>query len=386
MELTNDELKRYGRHLILPEMGQEGQLKLKSAKILLVGAGGLGSPSAIYLAAAGVGTLGIADFDKVELSNLQRQVIHFTKDVGRPKVVSAQEKILQINPLVKVIGHETALNAQNALTILNDYDLIIDGTDNFPSRYLISDACVFLKKPYIYGAVFRFEGQVSVFGLNNGPCYRCLFSEPPPPEAAPSCAQAGVLGILPGIIGLLQTNEAVKIICNMGEPLSGRLMVFDALAAQFREIQIKKDPECALCGPRRTIKELVEYAPICADQPSPNPSSTESQPPMIPEITVQELKTLLEKRSSDIYLLDVREQYEWDIARIKGAVLKPLSTLENNYQDIPKDKQLVVHCKVGGRSRHAVQFLKMKGYDNAVNVKGGIDAWAREIDPTIAKY
>lgn len=388
MELTPDEIKRYQRHLLLPELGKEGQLKLKRAKILLVGAGGLGSPSAIYLSAAGVGTLGLVDFDKVEFSNLQRQVIHFTGDVGKPKVTSAQEKIAQINPQVKVLTYATALNSQNALNILKNYDLVIDGTDNFPTRYLVNDACVLSGKPLIYGAVFRFEGQCSVFGLKDGPCYRCFFREPPAPDEIPSCAEAGVLGILPGIIGLLQANEAIKIICQIGEPLKGRLLLLDALTTRFREIQIKKDPQCPLCGPKRTIHELAEHhQPICnaqTAQTAKTQGSTLSKD--ISEITVQELKHMLDDPPHGFYLLDVREPFEWEIARITGAVLKPLSSLEDNYRNIPKDKKIAVYCKMGGRSLQAVQFLKEKGYPSLVNVKGGINAWAEEIDTGMPTY
>ena len=384
MELTNDEIKRYGRHLILPEIGKEGQLKLKSAKVLLIGAGGLGSPAAIYLSAAGVGNLGIVDFDRVEFSNLHRQVIHFTDDIGKPKVISAKEKISRLNPQVNVITQATTFNSKNALAIIKDYDLIIDGTDNFPTRYLINDACVLSGKPYVYGGIFRFEGQCSVFGLDDGPCYRCLFQEPPEPGEVPSCAEAGVLGVLPGIIGLLQANEAIKMICQIGEPLKGRLLLFDALATHFREIKIKKDPQCPICGPHRTIHKLVEYAPIC-DVQTPT-SSTKTKGEDMHEITVQELKKIMDERPKDFYLLDVRELVEWDIAHIEGAVLKPLSTFEEDYQDIPKDKKIYVHCKVGGRSLMAAKFLNSKGYPNVANVKGGIEAWAKEIDPSMAQY
>ena len=384
MGLTNEEIKRYGRHLVLPEFGEEGQLKLKGAKILLVGAGGLGSPAAIYLSAAGVGTLGLVDFDKVEFSNLHRQVIHFTKDVGKSKVGSAKEKIAQINPEVKVITQETTLNSKNALALIKDYDLIIDGTDNFPTRYLINDACVLSKKPYIYGGIFRFEGQCSVFGFEDGPCYRCLFQEPPNAGEVPSCAEAGVIGVLPGIIGLLQANEAIKIICQIGESLKGRLLIFDALTTHFREVKIKKDPQCPMCGSHRTIHELVEYSPICDLQTQTTSMETKGED--MYEITVRELKKIMDERSEDFYLLDVRELEEWNIAHIEGAVLKPFSTFKDNYQDIPQDKKIYVHCKVGGRSLNVAKFLKTEGYQNVANVKGGIDAWAKEIDPTMPKY
>ncbi len=384
MELTDKEIERYGRHLLLPEIGQVGQLKLKSAKVLIVGVGGLGSPAAIYLSAAGVGTLGLVDYDRVEYPNLQRQVIHFTKDVKKSKVKSAKKKITQINPHVKVHLHEGPLNAQNALDIIKKYDLVIDGTDNFPSRYLINDACIFLKKPDIFGAIHRFEGQCSVFGFEDGPCYRCLFQEPPAPGEIPSCAEAGVLGVLPGLIGLLQVNEAIKIICEIGQPLKGRLLMVDALTVQFREIQIKKDPNCALCGTKRTIHTLVEYAPICAELPA---SSAQSQPEAERmEISVKELKQIMDSRPKDFYLLDVRELKEWQIAHIEGAVLKPFSTFKEDYQDIPKEKKIYVHCKVGGRSMKVVHFLKSQGYSQCFNIKGGIDSWAKEIDHSMPTY
>jgi len=384
MELTKEEMKRYARQLVLPEIGQEGQLRLKSARILIIGTGGLGSPAALYLSAAGVGTLGVVDFDKVELSNLHRQIIHGTDDIGQPKVISAKEKIARLNPEVKVIPRETRLNSQNALEILKNYDFIIDGTDNFITRYLINDACILLGKPFVYGGIFRFEGQLSVFGLKNGPCYRCFFQEPPSSGEIPSCAEAGVLGVLPGTMGVLQANETIKMICGIGTPLKGRLLIFDALATRFREVQIPKDPHCPMCSANRTIHKLGEYTPIgCALSPSQKESPSENR---IPEATVQELKQKLLDSPQKIYILDVRDQKEWEIAHIEGAVLKPLSTLKENYQDIPKDKPVYVHCKLGGRSFQAVEFLKTKGYTNCINVKGGIDAWAEEIDPPMPRY
>ncbi|MCA9408103.1 MAG: molybdopterin-synthase adenylyltransferase MoeB [Candidatus Omnitrophica bacterium] len=373
MELTSNEIKRYKRHLLLPEFGPEGQLKLKKAKVLLVGAGGLGSPSAIYLAAAGVGTLGIIDADKVDYSNLQRQIIHFTDDVGTSKVASAKDKINRLNPEVDVHVYETRLNSSNALDVIKDYDLVIDGTDNFPSRYLINDACIMLKKPFVYGGIYRFEGQCSVFGLSDGPCYRCFFQEPPKANEVPSCAEAGVLGVLPGIIGLLQSNEAIKILTQIGRPLKGRLLLFDALETQFREIKIAKDPSCPMCGKHRTIHELKEYEHICGD------------PSAIEEISVKNLKELLDQ-SPDIYILDVREEAEVCVAKLPTSIVKPLSTLETTYHDIPKDKTVYVHCKLGGRSAKAIQFLRAKGYTNLINIAGGINAWAEEIDPGMVKY
>ncbi len=371
-----EEQIRYARQTILPMIGQEGQLRLKKARLLIVGVGGLGSSPSIYLAAAGVGTLGLIDADAVSLSNLHRQILHYTSDIDKPKVISAQEKLKQINPEVNIITYQKRLNAGNVQTIFNDYDLIIDGTDNLPSRYLINDACFFLKKNFIFGGVHQFEGQLSVFGVG-GPCYRCIFREPPPPEAMPSCAEAGVIGVVPGIIGLMQANEAVKLICKIGEPLLGRLLIFDALSARWREIKIKKDPECPLCGTHPTIRSLEEYRQQCSLQ-----TQTENA---LTEISVRELKKLRDKEPN-LYLLDVREQIEWNIARIKGAHLKPLSTLAENYRDIPKDKTVYCYCKVGGRSARAIEFLKSQGYSKLINVTGGIDAWSEEIDPAVPRY
>jgi adenylyltransferase/sulfurtransferase len=351
---------------------------------LLVGAGGLGSPSAIYLAAAGVGTLGVMDADTVDISNLHRQVAHFTDDLGKPKVTSAREKMERINPDVRVIPYASRMNARNALNVIKDYDLVIDGTDNFPARYLINDACVLSGKPFIFGGILRFEGQCSMFGLSGGPCYRCIFAQPPGPDDIPSCAQAGVLGVLPGMIGLLQSNEAIKWICDIGELLTGRLLIFDALAASFREVKINKDPRCPICGPHRTIHQLTEHQPACL-----SPTQT-TQTPMshdtIPEITVRELKRKIDQTSRKLLLLDVREQPEWDIAHIDGAILKPLSAFEKHYQDIPRDQTVYIYCKAGGRSGMAVEFLRTKGYTNCFNVKGGIDAWTAEIDQSLPAY
>ena len=367
--LSEEEKIRYARQTILPMIGQAGQMRLKNARVLLIGAGGLGSSPAIYLAAAGVGTIGLVDADVVSLSNLHRQILHYTSDIDKPKVISAYEKLKQINPHVKVVAHQKRLNAENAQTILADYDLIIDGTDNLPSRYLINDACFFLEKIFIFGGVQQFEGQLSIFGPG-GPCYRCFFREMPPPDEMPSCAEAGVIGVVPGIIGLMQANEAIKWICKIGEPLLGRLMIFDALSVHWRNIKIKKDPECPLCGTHPTIHTLEEYTWNCSTQE---------------EITVQELKKLRDQQPN-LYLLDVREQAEWDIARIKGAHLKPLSTLEKNFQDIPKDKPVYCFCKLGGRSAKAIKFLKSQGYSSLINIKGGIQAWSEEIDPSISRY
>lgn len=372
MDLTDAEIKRYGRHLVLPEIGKQGQLRLKKAKVLLVGAGGLGSPLAMYLPAVGVGTIGLADFDQVDFSNLHRQIIYNTDDVGKSKVQSAKEKMTRLNPEVKVITHETIINAGNARSIIEDYEIVVDGTDNFPARYLINDACLLLGKPSIYGAIFRFEGQCSVFGLPEGPCYRCLFPDPPSPGEVPSCAQAGVLGILPGIIGLLQANEVIKLICQIGEPLKGRLLIFDALKTQFREVRVRRDPQCPVCGSNPRITELVDEEYSCAAQPIPGADEH------IASISVDQLKQMMAQGSDSFVLLDVREPVEWEMNRIDGAVLKPLSTLQNNYQDIPKDKPVYVHCKMGPRSLKAIQFLKTKGYTNCVHVTGGIDAWEQQ--------
>ena len=374
---SQEEKIRYARQTILTMIGQAGQTRLENARVLMIGAGGLGSSPAIYLAAAGVGTIGLVDADTVSLSNLHRQILHFTSDIDKPKVVSAQEKLKQINPHVNIITHQERLTAGNALSIFADYDLVIDGTDNLPSRYLINDACFFLNKTFVFGGVYQFEGQCSVFGPN-GPCYRCFFRELPPLDEMPSCAEAGVIGVVPGIIGLMQANEAIKWICRIGEPLLGRLLIFDALATRWREVKIKKDPTCPLCGAHPTIHKIEEYAWHC---PTEAPMTQRS----IEEITVQELKQLRDQQP-DLYLLDVREQVEWDMARIEGAHLKPLSVLEESFEDIPKDKPVYCFCKVGGRSAMVVKFLKSQGYANVVNVKGGIDAWSEEIDPAVPHY
>ena len=365
---------RYARQTILPMIGEAGQMRLKSARVLLIGAGGLGSSPADYLAAAGVGTIGLVDADTVSLSNLHRQILHYTSDIDKPKVVSAREKLQQLNPNIKIIMHQKRFDAENAESILAGYDLALDGTDNLPSRYLINDACFFQKKMFIFGGVHQFEGQLSVFGPD-GPCYRCFFRELPPREEMPSCAEVGVLGVVPGIIGLMQANEAMKIICQIGEPLLGRLLIFDALSAHWRSVKIKKDPDCPLCGTHPTINTLKEYAwPSCT-----------TAVPMPQEISVQELKKLRD-RQPDLYLLDVREQMEWDIARIEGAHLKPLSALEKNFADIPKDRTVYCFCKVGGRSARAIEFLKSQGYASLVNVQGGLQAWSEQIDPTVPRY
>ncbi len=376
-DFSEDEKTRYSRQTILPGVGPAGQMRLKNAKVLFVGAGGLGSAPAIYLTAAGVGTIGLIDADIVSLSNLHRQVLHNTGDIGKPKVISASEKLKALNPDVQISMHHMRLTADNALSILTDYDLIMDGTDNLPSRYLINDACFFLKKIFIFGGVHQFEGQVSMFG-QDGPCYRCIFREPPPANEMPSCAEAGVMGVVPGIIGLMQANEAIKWICGIGEPLLGRLLILDALATRWHEVKIKKDPQCPLCGLKPTIHALEEYEWHC--------DATETQTDeVIKEIGVGELKQLRD-RQPELYLLDVREQIEWDIARIQGAHLKPMSSLQHSFEEIPKDQTVYCFCKGGVRSARVIEFLKSKGFTRLVNVKGGIQAWSEEIDPSVPTY
>lgn len=375
MNLSDDEKIRYSRQTILPMVGLEGQRKLKNARILMIGAGGLGSSPAMYLAACGVGTIGIMDADTVALSNLHRQVIHSTPDLDSPKVLSAAQKLKSINPHVHIVTYQERLTAQNAKRIFADYDLVMDGTDNLPSRYLINDACFFLKKPFIFGGVFQFEGQVSMFGAH-GPCYRCIFREAPAPEDMPSCAQAGVIGVIPGIIGLMQANEAIKWICQIGESLLGRLLIFDALGTHWREVKVKKDPACPLCGKAPTIHEIKEYTWECSTQTSKDNTM---------EITVKELKELKDKQP-DLYILDVREPMEWDIAHIDGSHLKPMSTLAETFTEIPQDKTIYCLCHLGGRSARVADFLRSKGYPKVVNILGGIAAWSHEIDPTLAQY
>lgn len=374
---SQEENIRYARQTILPMIGPAGQLRLKNTRVLMVGAGGLGSSPAIYLAAAGVGTIGLIDADIVSLSNLHRQVLHTTSDIDRPKVISAQEKLNRINPHVRVVPHQERLTAANAPQLFAHYDLIIDGTDNLPSRYLINDACFFAGKPFIFGGVFQFEGQLSIFGPG-GPCYRCFFREPPPPEDMPSCAEAGVIGVVPGIIGLMQANEVIKWICGIGETLLGRLLIFDALSARWREVRIKKDPQCPLCGNQPSIHNVKEYTWQCT---TPVPNNTDA----VQNITVQELQRLRQS-NPDLYVLDVREQSEWDIAHIEGTHLAPLSSLKDNYRSLPQDKTIYCMCKMGGRSVKAVEFLKSQGFSSLVNVQGGIQAWAEHIDPNMPQY
>jgi len=376
--LSKDEILRYSRHLIIPEVGMEGQLKLKQAKVLLVGAGGLGAPLGMYLAAAGIGRIGIVDFDVVDYTNLQRQVIHGTSDVGRKKLDSAADTMREINPNVQIDKFEVALSSENALDILKDYDLIIDGTDNFPTRYLVNDACVLLKKPNVYGSIFRFEGQATVFAYEGGPCYRCLYPEPPPPGLVPSCAEGGVLGILPGTIGLVQATEAVKLILGIGEPLVGRLLLYDALGMRFRELKLRRNPECPVCGDHPTITKLIDYQQFCGVAPKETPVDTS-------EIDAVELKAKLD-RHDDFVLLDVREPHEFQICRIPGSVLIPLGDLPKRVNELDSSAEIVAHCKMGGRSAKAVEFLRQAGFRKVRNMKGGILAWSDKVDPSVPKY
>ena len=381
-ELTADELSRYSRHLILPEVGMEGQQRLKAAKVLCVGTGGLGSPLAFYLAAAGIGTLGLVDFDVVDASNLQRQIIHSTKDIGRKKLDSAAEKLLALNPALNVVKHETMLTSANALDILKDYDVIADGTDNFPTRYLVNDACVLLGKPNVYGSIFRFEGQCSVFATEQGPCYRCLYPEPPPPGLVPSCAEGGVLGILPGLVGVMQATEVIKLILGKGEPLIGRLLLVDALNMRFRELRLRKNPECPVCGTNPTVTRLIDYQQFRGIAP---------QTPMeknlmngIPQITVKELKARIDA-GQETQLIDVREPWEAQIAQIGGKLI-PQNDVPTRLAEIDRGREVVVHCKSGGRSQRIAEFLKQQGYARVANLAGGIAAWSDEIDPKVPKY
>ncbi|MGH8048961.1 MAG: molybdopterin-synthase adenylyltransferase MoeB [Chthoniobacterales bacterium] len=383
IEFSNDEIARYSRHLIMPEVTLDGQRKLKAAKVLCIGTGGLGSPIALYLAAAGVGTLGLVDCDTVDYSNLQRQILHGTKDVGRKKILSARDRIKDVNPNVQVILHDTFFLAENAREIVEGYDIVIDGTDNFPTRYLSNDICVFLKKPNIYGSIFRFDGQVTVFAPHlGGPCYRCLYPEPPPPGMVPSCAEGGVLGVLPGIIGVIQAIEAVKLIVGIGEPLIGRLLHFDALKMKFREFKVRKDPKCPVCSANPTITELIDYDTFCG---IPQAAAAEAAELPVPEISVEQLKAKQDAKEKFV-LLDVREQYEYDIARIPGSKLIPLGELHSRLSELDTADEIVIHCKSGYRSANALRELQAAGFGKVWNVEGGIAAWADRIDPSVAKY
>jgi len=381
-ELTKDEVKRYSRHLIMPEVGVDGQKKLKAASVLCIGAGGLGSPVAMYLAAAGVGRLGIVDFDVVDFSNLQRQILHGTPDVGRPKLASAKDRLHALNPEIQIDTYETALTSQNALQLFEPYDVIVDGTDNFPTRYLVNDACVLLGKPNAYGSIFRFEGQASVFAVKDGPCYRCLYPEPPPPGLVPSCAEGGVLGVLPGIIGVIQATEAVKLILGIGEPLIGRFLIYDALKMKFRELKLRKDPDCPVCGTHPTQHHLIDYDQFCGVVPAaPEPVTVNTAT----EITAVELKQRLD-RGDKLKIVDVREPHEYQIAKIDGAVLMPLGDVPNRYKELNPDDELIMQCRSGIRSAKAADFLRSVGFKKVLNLKGGILDWIDKVDPSQPKY
>ena len=385
--LTNDEVRRYSRHLIMPEVGVAGQRRLKAARVLCVGAGGLGSPASLYLAAAGVGTLGLVDFDTVDFSNLQRQVLYDTADVGRPKLAAAKARLTGLNPEVNVVVHETALKSANALDILSGYDVIVDGADNFPTRYLVNDACVLLGKPNAYGSIFRFDGQASVFAVRGGPCYRCLYPEPPPPGLVPSCAEGGVLGVLPGVVGTIQATEAIKLIIGAGEPLVGRLLLFDALRMSFRTLKLQRDPACPICGDAPTIHALIDYEQFCGITPAAQASST-STLQAEQETSVEALKSQIDRRDP-IWILDVREPREFEICRIPGSTLIPLGELPKRLAEVPQGAgapEIIVHCKSGVRSAKAVKLLQEHGINHAKNLKGGILAWIERIDPGLPKY
>jgi molybdopterin/thiamine biosynthesis adenylyltransferase/rhodanese-related sulfurtransferase len=376
MRLSVEELQRYSRHLIMPEVTSEGQNRLKAARVLCIGAGGLGSPTELYLADAGVGTLGIVDFDDVDLSNLQRQILHGTKDVGRGKLDSARDRLHDINPQIEIELHKCRFSSENASQIVATYDVVVDGSDNFPTRYLSNDVCVFARKPNVYGSVFRFEGQTTVFAPHlGGPCYRCLFPEPPPPESVPNCAQAGVLGVLPGIIGMLQAIETLKLILGIGEPLVGRLLHFDALKVKFRELNLRRDPQCPVCGDNPTIFSPIDYEQFCGMR------DEEATPEMSPH----ELKRRMDAEES-FELLDVREPFEYEIARIDGAKLIPLGEITERLDELKRERPIVVHCHSGKRSAQAVQLLQQRGFANVYNLAGGIDAWSDQIDPNVPKY
>ena len=377
--LTNDEILRYSRHLIMPEVGMEGQQKLKAARVLCIGAGGLGSPLALYLAAAGVGTLGIVDFDVVDYTNLQRQIIHSTADVGRKKLDSAAEKLKAINPFLNIRKFETRLSSDNALELFRDFEIIADGTDNFPTRYLVNDACVLTGKPNVYGSIFRFEGQASVFAMKEGPCYRCLYPEPPPPGLVPSCAEGGVLGILPGLVGVIQATEAIKLILGQGDSLIGRLLLVDALGMKFRELKLRKSPECPVCGKNPTVKELIDYNEFCGIRGEEAPVATD-----VPAMTVEELKQQLDSKK-DLFILDVREPHEYQICNLNGYLI-PLGDLPKRVHELDSSRDIVAHCRSGVRSGKAVTFLRQAGFKKVHNLTGGILAWADKIDPKMPKY
>jgi sulfur-carrier protein adenylyltransferase/sulfurtransferase len=377
-QLSHAEVLRYSRHLLLPEVGISGQRKLKAARVLTIGAGGLGSPLSLYLAAAGVGTIGIVDFDAVDLTNLQRQIVHGTSTLGQPKLESAEARLTDLNPNVRIEKHETRLSSQNALEILREYDIVVDGTDNFPTRYLVNDACVLLGKPNVYGSIFRFEGQASLFYARQGPCYRCLYSEPPPPGLVPSCAEGGVLGVLPGIIGSIQALETIKWIIGAGDSLIGRLVLFDALKLRFRELQLRKDPSCPICGDNPSIHELIDYEAFCGIGAEPSYTGA--------EITAEELRQELDEKGSGLVLIDVREPHEWEIAHIEGAQLIPLGQLPERLGELDGHAEIVTHCHHGARSMKALGILKGAGFNRVRSLAGGIDAWADRVEVGMPRY
>jgi adenylyltransferase/sulfurtransferase len=379
-ELSRDEIFRYSRHLIIPDVAMDGQKRLKNARVLLIGAGGLGSPNAMYLAAAGVGHIGLVDFDEVDASNLQRQVIHGTSDIGRPKLESARDKIREINPYVEVTLHETRLSSDNAREIIRPYDLVIDGSDNFPTRYLVNDACVLEGKPYVWGSIYRFDGQASVFWAEHGPCYRCLYPEPPPPGMVPSCAEGGVLGVLCATVGSVQANEAIKLLTGIGDPLVGRLLIYDALELSFKDIRVRKDPECPVCGKNPTVTELIDYEEFCGVVSSDAQTAAAGA-----TLTPKELRELLDD-GSPIALIDVREPAEWQINRLPGAKLIPLGELPSRLTELPQTEPVVVYCKTGGRSAEALALLKQSGFSTARHLGGGIASYAKTIDPDMPQY
>jgi adenylyltransferase/sulfurtransferase len=378
--LTKEEIQRYSRHLIMPEVGMEGQLKLANAKVLMIGAGGLGAPLGLYLAAAGVGRLGIVDFDVVDTTNLQRQITFTTGDVGKPKNEAAKARLAALNPDIQIDTYNTRLTSDNALDLFRPYDIIVDGTDNFPTRFLVNDACVLLNKPNVYGSIFRFEGQATVFHYPGGPCYRCLYPEPPPPGLVPSCAEGGVLGVLPGIIGSIQAMETIKLILGTGEPLAGRLLLFDALGMRFRELKLRKNPNCAVCGPNPTITELIDYEEFCGIRGEEAPAVTTG----IAEITPRDLKARLD-RGDDLFILDVREPHEYQICNINGKLI-PLGDLPRRVSELDSSREIVAHCRSGKRSADAIAFLQQAGFKKLLNLKGGILAWADDVDPSMPKY
>jgi adenylyltransferase/sulfurtransferase len=380
VKLSKDEIQRYSRHLIMPEVGMDGQLKLKRARVLTIGTGGLGAPLGLYLAAAGVGHLGLVDFDVVDSSNLQRQVTFTTADVGKSKSEAAKARLSGLNPMIEIVSYETRLTSDNALELFRDYDIIVDGTDNFPTRFLVNDACVLLGKPNVYGSIFRFEGQATVFGNPGGPCYRCLYPEPPPPGLVPSCAEGGVLGVLPGIVGSIQAMETIKLILGTGEPLVGRLLLFDALAMRFRELKLKKNPDCPLCGNHRTITKLIDYEEFCGIRGEETPAMTDG----ISEITATELKAR-QDRGEKVFILDVREPHEYQICNLNGKLI-PLGELPRRVNELDSSVEMVVHCRSGKRSADAIHFLQTAGFKKLWNLRGGVLAWADEVDPRMPKY